>query len=189
MNMVMLGRIAITGFLMFFLTGCRGLLPSAKVTAESPWKTFAEAKTAFEKIEPDRTTSEELKTLGFDINASPNLKILNYLDIAATVQSIRIEDLDAGLQKCIRARNDCHAYMFEPKMTRSRRIGNFWLDLFNFQRKSHETGWHFKALLVLVNDHVSYKLWSGSPQLDEYRDQRNPLGPLQDASGLLLNIR
>jgi hypothetical protein len=189
MNMALVRRIAFTGCMMLFLTGCRGLLPSAKVTTESPWKTFTEAKTAFEKIEPGRTTSEELKTLGFDINASPNLKILNYLDIAATVQSIRIEDLDAGLQQCIRARNDCHAYVFEPKMTRSRRIVNFWLDLFNFQRKSHDTGWQFKALLVLVNDHVSYKLWSGSPQIDEYRDQRNPLGPLQDAGGLLLNIR
>jgi len=186
--MTMVARITFTGLLIVLLTGCRGLLPTAKTTTESPWKTFAEVKTAFEKIEPDSTTSAELKALGFDINASPNLKILNYLDIAATVQSIRIEDLDAGLQKCIRARNDCHAYMFEPKMTKTRRVGNFWLDLFNFQRKSHDSGWHFKALLVLVNDHVSYKLWSGSPLLEEYRDQRNPLGPLQEASGLLLNV-
>ncbi len=189
MNMVTLGRIAFTGALILLLTGCRGLLPSAKAITESPWKTFTEAKTAFDKIEPDSTTSAELKTLGFDISTSPNLKILNYLDIATTVQSIRIEDLDAGLQACLRARTNCHAYVFEPKMTDSRRIGNFWLDFFNFRRKSHDTGWQFKALLVLVNNHVSYKLWSGSPQINEYRDQRNPLGPLQEASSLLLNFR
>lgn len=189
MNVAILGRLVFAGILLLLSTGCSSLLPSAKATTESPWKTFADAKSAFDKIEPDKSGSAELKTLGFDINSSPNLKILNYLDIAATVQSIRIEDLDAGLQVCLRARTDCRAYVFEPKMTRTRRTGNFWLDIFNFQRKFHETGWNFKALLVLVNDRVSYKLWSGSPQTDEYREQRNPLGPLQDAGSMLLNLR
>ena len=147
-----------------------------------------EAKTAFDKIVPDKTTVEELKKLGYDIKASPNVKILNYLDIAATVQSIPIAELDPGLQACLRARNDCRSYVFEPKRTHTRRTGNFWLDIFNFRRKSHETGWQFKALLVLVNEHVTYKLWSGDPQIDEHRDLRNPLGPLQNPTDLLYRI-
>lgn len=189
MKLVLLERMIVTGILTLLLTGCSGLLPSTRTITESPWKSFADAKTAFDKIEPDKTTSGELKTLGFDINASPNLKILNYLDIAASVQSIGIENLDNGLQVCLLARTDCRGYVFEPKVSHSRRVGNFWLDIFNFQRKIHETGWDFKALLVLVNDEVTYKLWSGSPKTDEYRDQRNPLGPLQEAGSMILNLR
>lgn len=183
----MLIRLAFAGVL-GLLAGCSALLPSARETVESPWRTFAEAKTAFDKIVPDKTTVEELKKLGYDINASPNVKILNYLDIAATVQSIPMAELDSGLQACLRARNNCRSYVFEPKRTHTRRIGSFWLDIFNFRRKSHETGWQFKALLVLVNEHVSYKLWSGDPQIDEHRDLRNPLGPLQDPGSLLYRI-
>jgi hypothetical protein len=188
MTLIMLGRLALAGAVIVLLAGCSSLLPSAKETVESPWQSFTEAKTAFEKIVPGKTSVEELKALNFDVVASPNLKILNYLDIAATVQSIRIEELDPGLQACLRARTDCRAYVFEPKRTQTRRIGSFWLDLFNFRRKSHETGWRFKALLVLVNNHVAYKLWGGDPQIDQYRDLRNPLGPFQDAGSLLLRI-
>ena len=187
MAVKMLTRLAFAGALSL-LAGCSALLPSARETVESPWQTFAEAKTAFDKIVPDKTTVEELKKLGYDIKASPNVKILNYLDIAATVQSIPIAELDPGLQACLRARNDCRSYVFEPKRTHTRRTGNFWLDIFNFRRKSHETGWQFKALLVLVNEHVTYKLWSGDPQIDEHRDLRNPLGPLQNPTDLLYRI-
>ena len=184
MTLVMLLRMAIAGALIL-LTGCIALLPSAKETVESPWQTFADAKTAYEKIVAGKTTVNELKGLGYDINTSPNLTILNYIDIAATVQSIPLQELDPGLQACLKARTDCHAYVFEPKRTHTLRTGSFWLDIFNFRRRSHQTGWRFKALLVLVNEHVSYKVWSGAPQIDEYRDLRNPLGPFQDASTLL----
>jgi hypothetical protein len=179
----------ISAALLVVLSGCSGLLPSARSTTESPWKSYGEAKKAFDSIEPARTSVAELTTLGFDVNKSPNLKVLNYLDIAARVQTIPLAELDPGLQVCLRARSDCQAYLFEPRVTKSRRIGNFWLDLFNFQRKIHETGWQFTALLVLVDNRVSYKLWSGTPKIDELRDQRNPLGPLQDASGMILNFR
>ena len=30
---------------------------------------------------------------------------------------------------------------------------------------------------------VVYKVWSGTPRIDEYRDRNNPLGPLQGAGG------
>lgn len=187
-----MARLAIIGFcgvILLMTTGCSSLLPSAKSTTKAPWKSFTEAKAAFDKIDTGNTGSAGLKELGFDIIASPNVKILNYLDIAATVQSIRLEDLDPGLQKCLRARIDCRGYVFEPKVNSSKRIGNFWLDILNFKRRFHDTGWSFKALLILVNDRVCYKLWSGTPINDEYREQRNPLGPLQDAGGMLLNLR
>ena len=168
--------------------GCSTLLPSGKAVAESPWLEYADAKKSFDAITVGKTTVEDLKTLGFDVKDSPNLKVLNYLDIAASVQAIPIQELDPGLQACLRARADCRAYVFEPERTYSKRIGNFWLDILNFRRKTHETGWKFKALIVFVNHHVAYKLSSGEPQIDKMGDQVNPLGPIQVPVSLLNHV-
>lgn len=171
-----------------FMTGCSYFLPSTKDTTESPWKTFDDVKTSYDKIVPGQTSVRDLRKIGFDIYSSPNVRILNYLDIAVAVQPIRLENLDDELKECLLAKAACRAYVFEPKRGYSKRIGNFWLDFFNFRRKTRETGWNFKALLVLVDDHVTYKLWSGTPMIEGYKDQRNPLGPLQGASDLLIRL-
>lgn len=176
----------LTGALL--MGGCGFLLPSTKDTVESPWKTFEDVKSSYDKIVPGQTSVGELRKIGFDIYSTPNVRILNYLDIAVTVQTIGMENLDAGLKECLLAKSACRAFVFEPKRVHSKRIGNFWLDFLNFRRKAKETGWNFKALLVLVDDHVTYKLWSGTPMIEQYKDQRNPLGPFQGASDLLLGI-
>jgi hypothetical protein len=168
--------------------GCSALLPSGKAVAESPWTNYSDAKSAFDLITIGITTVEDLKNLGFDVKNSPNLTVLNYLDIAATVQGIPLQELDPGLQSCLRARADCRAYVFEPKRTYSKRIGNFWLDVANFHRVTHETGWRFKALIVFVNHHVAYKLASGEPQIDQLQEQNNPLGPFQFPTNLILGV-
>jgi len=170
------------------LAGCSSLLPSGKAMAVSPWQEYADAKKSFDSITIGKTTVDDLKELGFDVKASPNLKVLNYLDIAAQVQSIPMQELDPGLQACLRARADCRAYVFEPKRTYSQRIGNFWLDILNFRRKTHETGWQFKALIVFVNHLVAYKLSSGEPQIDQYQEQVNPLGPVQIPVNLIYRV-
>jgi len=165
--------------------GCVSLLPRGKVITESPWQEYSAVKESFDQITVGETTVDDLKKLGFDVKASPNLKIMNYLDIAATVQAIPIKELDQGLQACLRARADCRAYVFEPRRIYTRRVGNFWLDILSFRRKSHETGWRFKALIVFVNHHVAYKLSSGEPQIDQFQDQINPLGPFQAPADLI----
>lgn len=142
--------------------------------------TYEDVKASYDKIEVGKTTVDDLNGLGFNIKDSPNIKLLSYLDVASTVQSIPIQELDPGLQACLRARSDCRAYVFEPNRINSVRNGNFWLDILSFRRKTQETGWRFKALIVFVNSHVAYKLSSGEPKIDQMRDQKNPLGPLQD---------
>lgn len=165
--------------------GCSFLLPRGKATVESPWQEYSDAKNAYDAITIGKTTVEDLMDLGFDVKTSRNVKILNYLDIAASVQAIPMQELDPGLQACLKARADCRAYVFEPSRTYSRRVGNFWLDIFNFRRKTQETGWRFKALIVFVNAHVSYKLYSGEPKIDQMKDQINPLGPFQVPTSLV----
>lgn len=173
------------------LAGCSALLPSAKQTTKSPWISFEEAKAAFDRITVNVTTTYELRELGYDPFTTPNIKIFTYLEIINRFMpnpSIKKEDLDKGIQDCIDAKADCKAYEFEPGIIKSKRYGNLFLDLFNFRRNSKESGWVFNAFIVLINDVVVYKLWGGRPIIDEVREAKNPLGPLQNADDLLIEV-
>jgi len=168
--------------------GCSALLPSTKQTVHSPWNSFDEARAAYERIMPLKTTHEEIHDLGFDPFATPNIRILTYLDIMNRFlpnPSIRMEDLDKGVVSCIEAKAACKAYEFSPQFLKSERYGNVFLDLLNFRRKTKDSGWRFEALIVLVDDLVVYKLWGGNPIIDQTRDEKRPLGPLQGAGDIL----
>ena len=124
-------------------TGCGSLLPSVKETTRThQWNTFDKAKTAFEKITPYKTTTEELQNLGIDPYQTPNLKILTYLDIIQQFMfnpSIKQEELDEGIQACIKAKTKCSAYEINLKNITKKRYGNVLLDIFNFKRKTKES--------------------------------------------------
>jgi hypothetical protein len=169
--------------------GCGSLLPSVKETRRTYlWGTFDEAKTAFESIIPNKTTTDDLQKLGFDPASTPNLKILTHLDILQRFMSnpsIKKEDLDEGIHACIDAKSNCRAYEIKLSNIMKKRHGNVLLDLFNFKRKTNESGWEFEALIVMVNGTVVHKLWGGTPVINEDREIKNPLGPLQDSSDFL----
>jgi hypothetical protein len=164
------------------------LLPSSHDVTRSPWESFENVKSAYDLVIPDQTTVRQLKTIGFDLYSTPNIKVLNYLDIAAATQSIQWQYLDEGFKRCLIAKGRCQAYEFAPQNIRSKHVGNFWLDLFNFKRKSKESGWSFKALFLVVDDTIIYKLWSGVPIIEADKEQKNPLGPFQDAGGLVNRV-
>lgn len=169
------------------IAGCGGLLPSSKEETISAWDKFDQAKAAYDKITPG-TTRAELKELGFDVANSPNIEVLNYLDVASKVQAIPAEELDPGLRACLQSRDQCQAYVYDLRRLRGKRVGKFWPDFLNFRRKTDNTGWRFNALLVLVNDQVTYKLWSGTPNIEIYKEERNPLGPLQGSGSQAINL-
>jgi hypothetical protein len=56
--------------------------------------------------------------------------------------------------------------------------------MFNFQRTTIKTGWNFTSLILIHEDVVVYKLWSGTPVVDEASSSSNPLGPLQSSGDL-----
>ena len=175
----------------FMLGGCSSasVLPSEEKINESPWKNFEQAKNAYNLVISNYTTNDELKELGFDPYKTPNVKILTYLDIVQRFipsPSIHIEDLDPGIQRCLKARENCYAYEAKPGQKNSQRNGNAFLDILNFRKKTQYTGWEFDALIVLVNDLVVYKIDGGTPILRESGDQKNPLGPFQGARDFLL---
>ena len=184
----MIGKIiAVIGMISadLVMMGCSNLLPTIEQTTESRWKNYGETKQSFDKIAPGKTTSAELRELGFDPFENPNIKLLNYLDIIRIFipnESIRMVDLHPSIRNCLKTKTACQGYEISPRITHSKRYGNVVLDVFNFRRKTRTTGWKFQGLIILNGDLVVYKLESGEPNILELEDRQNPLGPLQDVS-------
>ena len=163
--------------------GCRSLFSSSQSTIVSRWNSYNEVEAAFERITPYRTSIADLKSLGFHPAASPNVKILTYVDIVQTFMpnpAIRLQDLPAAVRECIEAKENSHAYLVELQDIRDKRHGSLPLDIFGFKRKTHESGWRFKGLILIKDDLVLYKLSSGEPQVSREEIKLKPLGPLQE---------
>ena len=170
-------------------TGCKALFTSSSQRARTPWQNFEEAESAYDKVVPHKTTVSELKSLGFDPHTTPNIKILTYLDLIQRFipnSSITMKDLQPDVRACIESKDCCHAYELELALTDSKRYGNLALDVFGFNRKTKTTGWTFKALVIVKDDIVAYKLRSGEPNVDRLEKKTKPLGPLQELDNILM---
>lgn len=178
--------LSVVAALALLQAGCASMFTSGRNTVKSQWTTFDETKTAFDQIDPGHTTKEELVCLGFDPYDNPNVRILTYLDIMNRFlpnNSLRLADLPEPVQHCLAAQDKSRAYELEISDQRSKRYGNLFLDMFAFNRKTRETGWNFKALILLNDGTVVYKLWSGQPYVERLEQKKKPLGPLQEVEG------
>lgn len=167
---------------------CSSVLPTSRETAESPWDSFEEAKAAYDSIVPSQTTEEELKAIGYDPYLTENIRVLSYLEVATRFMpqgSLKPEDLDPGLRDCIAAREACWAMEVAPTTIDKRREGFALLDILGFRRETITTGWRFSALVVLKDNVVRYKIWDGTPSVEETVINRKPLGPLQDLDQII----
>ncbi len=172
-------------FLALVLTtsGCRSLLPTEDRRPRTSWTNFNDAQAAFDKIVPHKTTVGDLKDLGFDPHNLPNVRILTYLDLINRFipnNSITMNDLQPDVRACIESKDCCHAYELNLDVTHNKRYGNVFLDVFGFSKKSHITGWTYKALIIVKDDVVAYKLRSGEPNVNKYEKKVKPLGPFQE---------
>jgi hypothetical protein len=172
-------------------TGCKALFSSSSQRTRTPWQNFDEAQAAYDKVVPHQTTIVELKSMGFDPLTTPNVKILTYLDLIQRFlpnNSITLEDLQPDVRACIESKDCCHAYEMDLDLTDSKRYGNLVLDVFGFNRKTKTTGWTFKALIIVKDDIVAYKLRSGEPNVDRLEEKTKPLGPLQEMDNILSKV-
>lgn len=168
---------------MLLTVGCRNLFSSSQSTTVSRWKNYDDVEAAFQKITPYQTTVDNLRTLGFDPKASPNVKIQTYVDIVQTFMSnpaIHKPDLPDAVRECIEAKENSRAYLVELQNIQNKRHGNLLLDIFGFKRLNHQSGWQFKGLILIHADLVVYKLASGEPQVSREDSKIKPLGPLQE---------
>lgn len=167
------------------LGACSSLLPEGRQEKVSPWKTYESAKAAFDSITLGETDRETVHRLGFDPGAIANVQILNHSQVTRLVLPsspvLTDKEMPEGLRNCIRAQVRCIGYQLELDRIESQRVGNFFADFLNFRRETHVTGWRFAALVVMVDERVVFKQWSGQPRVQETQVRRNPLGPFQGA--------
>ncbi len=163
--------------------GCQSLMPRQRTDIETQWTSFDEARRAYDSVVVGQTTTPELAALGFDPIENPNVDIQTYVDVFAKFipnDAARLEDQAPGVQECIAARNRCVGYRVETFREFGREYGSFWLNLLTIREQTEVEGWFFEALLVMVDDRVTYKLWEGNPSIVKRQDTIRPLGPLQD---------
>jgi hypothetical protein len=176
--------------LFMMVTGCASLLPHSTIIAKSPWQNFDSAKVTYDKIIPGVTNVNDLKKLGFNPFIEPNIRIMNVTEVINLFlpnPSIKKEDLDPGIQRCIESKDRCTAYLITPSTLYVKRVGNFWLDLFTFKRHTVNTGWEFKGLIIMVDNIVTYRdPPGGRPLIDTNQIDVKPLGPAQEIGSLLI---
>jgi hypothetical protein len=165
------------------LAGCATLLPTSHSEVSGPWRTFDEAKAAIERIEPDRTTTADLRASGIDPYESTNVQLLSYSDILLRFPmgaNAANGPMDRGLHECLEAGKSCTGYSISVREVKRDRTGSFWLDALRFKRVVDTSGWQFNALILLVGERVVYTLYSGQPHVVEHEVTRQPLGPVQN---------
>ncbi len=166
----------------FAVAGCATLLPTEEVKVSGPWQSFEEAKAAIERIEPNRTSTADLRASGIDPEG-PNVQLLSYSDILLRFPmgvSAAQGPMNSGLHECLAAGKSCTGYAIGVRELQHDRTGSFWQDALGFKRVVVTTGWQFNALILLVGDRVVYTLYSGQPQVREHEVSRHPLGPIQN---------
>ena len=170
--------------------GCADLLPKHADAVASPWKSFEDAKSAVERIEPARTTAAELREWGLDPYSNPNVQLLSFSDILLRfpMSDPSRGTLEPGLRDCLEAGKSCQGLVVTAKDMKRDRVGSFWLDTFGFKRVTETTGWTFNALILLVNGRVVYTLYGGQPNVREQEVTRQPLGPLQGIGESMGNL-
>ena len=164
------------------LFGCQSLLPRADLATQQAWGDFEEARAAIERIAPRLTTRADLSAAGIDPLKNASVTILGLPDVMQRFTvgtAVDAQALDPGIRECLAAGNTCTGYSILVRRSDRKRIGNFWLDTFNFRREIDVTGWTFNALILLVGDTVVYTVHGGQPRIHEKEVTRNPLGPLQ----------
>jgi hypothetical protein len=164
------------------LAGCTALLPRAEFATQETWRDYESARSAIDAIVAMQSTRADLRAAGIDPHRNAAVTILNLSDVMqrfAAGSSVPLDELDEGVRRCLTAGKSCSGYSIALRRSSRKRIGNFWLDSFNFYRETDITGWSFNALILFVDDLVVYTLHGGQPRVHEREVTRNPLGPLQ----------
>jgi hypothetical protein len=171
------------------LIGCSSLLPNESKTTQTRWTSYGQAETQFASIQAGETKLKQLKAMGLDPATTPNIALLSHADLLRRLEAVAAFEgptLDPAIKVCVAARQKCYAYHLQQTLLKRDRVGNFWLDILNFKQITDVTGWQFDALIIISNELVVYKTWSGKPNIHGVEQERHPLGPLQGIGSTLV---
>ena len=179
--------------LLFFTGGCatQSLLPTQGVYTESTFETYTQVEGVVDKIVVGKTKYSDLVNLGLDLENIPNVKRLTYLDVMSKFKLdspsrftlFNKIELPAGVLKMLAAKEEGRAYEINLERLKNQREGSVFLDVLNFRKTIHTTGWQISVLILIVDDTVEYVLYSGEKNIDRTEKERNPLGPFQGFDG------
>ena len=171
------------------LCSCSSMLPKGAKQMPLPWANYDQAMAAINRIVPYKTTRADLRAMHIDPATNPSITILTYTDLLArfpAASAVPAGKLDPGIADCLASGKRCSAYWISVRQLKTKRVGNFWLDLFAFRQHTITSGWTFRAMILFVGDTAVYALGSGRPRIDNEQFVHNPLGPLQGIGGALL---
>jgi hypothetical protein len=173
--------------------GCatQALLPSQGIYTESSFETYKQVESVVSKIKIGKTKYSDLVKLGFDLEKMPNVKRLTYLDVMTKFKLdspsrytiFNDIELPDGVIKTLKARENGLAYEINLERIVNQREGSLVLDMLNFRKNVHTTGWNISVLILVVDNTVEYVLYSGEKNINKRELEKNPLGPFQGFDG------
>ena len=179
--------------LLFFTVGCatQSLLPTQGVYTESSFETYTQVEGVVDKIVVGETKYSDLVNMGLDLENIPNVKRLTYLDVMTKFKLdspsrytlFNKIELPVGVLKMLAAKEDGLAYEINLERLKNQREGSVFLDMLNFRKNIHTTGWQISVLILIVDGTVEYVLYSGEKNIDRLEKKKNPLGPFQGFDG------
>lgn len=175
--------------LLLVSSGCatQSLLPTQNVYTESSFDTYSQVETVVNKIKIGKTKYSDLVRMGLDLEKIPNVKRLTYLDV---MKKFNLDspsrytifndiELPDGVIKTLEARENGRTYEINLERIKNKREGSLILDVLNFRKNIHITGWNISVLILIVDGVVEYVLYSGEKNIDQHEHEKNPLGPFQ----------
>lgn len=179
--------------LLFFTGGCatQSLLPTQGVYTESSFETYTQVEGVVNEIVVGKTKYSDLVEMGLDLEKIPNVKRLTYLDVMSKFKLdspsrytlFNKIELPVGVLKMLASRENGLAYEINLERLKNEREGSLFLDILNFRKTIHTTGWKISVLILIVDDTVEYVLYSGEKNIDRLEKEKNPLGPFQGFDG------
>ena len=168
------------------VASCSFLLPSRKIEKNAQWDSFEHIQTVYDKVRPNQTNVTTLKNFGFDPYIANNVAIENYLDIRTRFDPLSTgKNIPMPVSECLNIFKRCQAYVVNLDYEYEKRLGNVLLDVAGFKKEILKEGWTFRAVFIIHDDTVVYKLWSGEPKRKAYIEETRPLGPLQGLGDLI----
>lgn len=186
-------KIFIVTILLSFTGSCatHSLLPTQGIYTESEFQTYTQVENVVNEIVIGKTKYSDLVAMGLDLENIPNVKRLTYLDVMSKFKLdspsrftlFNKIELPDGVLKMLSAREDGLAYQINLERLKNQREGSVFLDMLNFRKTIHTTGWQISVLILIVDDTVEYVLYSGEKNIDRLEKEKNPLGPFQGFDG------
>jgi hypothetical protein len=179
---------AVLGLALAGLAGCAGLLPTVHTDQRGGFGSYEAARDALAQVVAYRTTRDELKAIGFDVETSANIRLVGYPQVVGLLMpnpNLAPEQVDPGIRDCVAARQACRAYLFELGRTLRERRPPVLLDLLNFRRVTQVTGWRFEGLILMRDGVVLFASHGGEPRIERTERRSNPLGPFQSGSDMV----